>query len=146
MSDALDTYIAALQSLTAERLDDLMLLVAKDVHFRDPFNDCRGRERYRAVLDDMFRNLKQLRFCVDQASGVWLNGDGPNRTGLIKWTLSAELHHKPWRVEGCSEIRFDPDGLVVSHYDYWDAAAGLYERFPVVGVLLRALRRRIRVG
>jgi len=57
MTDALDTYVGALQSITADRLEDFMLLVADDVHFRDPFNDCRGRMRYRAVLKDMFETL-----------------------------------------------------------------------------------------
>lgn len=143
MTDALDTYVAALQSLTADRLEEFMLLVADDVHFRDPFNDCRGRGRYRAVLEDMFENLDAIEFSVDQSAEARA-ADG-TQTALIKWTLTAELHKKPWRVEGCSELRFGSNGLVLAHHDYWDAAAGLYERFPLLGSVLKLLRRRIRV-
>jgi hypothetical protein len=36
----------------------------------------------------------------------------------------------------------DPQGLIVLHRDYWDAAEELYEKLPVVGALMRWLRRR----
>ncbi|MFT4563077.1 MAG: steroid delta-isomerase [Gammaproteobacteria bacterium] len=145
MTNALDTYVAALQSLTADRLEDFMLLVADDVHFRDPFNDCRGRGRYRAVLKDMFENLDSIEFSVDQCASAAARAADDTPTALIKWTLTAKLHKKPWRLEGCSELRFGSNGLVVAHHDYWDAAAGLYERFPLIGRVLKLLRRRIRV-
>jgi hypothetical protein len=36
----------------------------------------------------------------------------------------------------------DAQGLIVLHRDYWDAAEELYEKLPVVGALMRWLRRR----
>jgi len=44
-------------------------------------------------------------------------------------------------VDGASYIRFDPDGPVVEHIDYWDPARQRYERVPVLGSLMRWLRR-----
>jgi steroid Delta-isomerase len=145
MTDALDIYTTALQSLTADRLDGLMLLVGEDMHFRDPFNDCRGRDHYRAILEDMFDKLGAIKFSVDASAWVAPRDAGGARMALIKWMLAAELQKKPWCVEGCSDIRFGPSGLVLAHYDYWDAASGLYERFPVIGGVLKLMRRRIRV-
>jgi steroid Delta-isomerase len=144
MTDALDTYVTALQSLTADRLEDFMLLVADDVHFRDPFNDCRGRARYRAVLEDMFENLDAIEFSVDQSASVAPRDADSAQTALIKWTLTAELHKKPWRIEGCSDLRFGSNGLLLAHHDYWDPTA-LYDRFPVIGSVLKLLRRRIQI-
>ena len=144
MTDALDTYVAALQSLTADRLEDLMLLVADDVHFRDPFNDCRGRVRYCAVLKDMFENLDAIEFTVNQSAAVAPRDADNAQAALIKWTLTAELHKKPWRIEGCSELRFGSNGLLLAHHDYWDATS-LYEWFPVIGRVLKVLRRRIQI-
>ncbi len=145
MNDALDTYITALQSLTADRLDDFMLLVTDDVHFRDPFNDCRGRGHYRAVLEDMFEKLDAIEFSVDESAWVAPLDAAHANKALIKWTLTAELHKKLWRLEGCSDLRFDPNGLLLAHHDYWDAASGLYERFPLIRTVLKLLRGRIRV-
>jgi len=33
------------------------------------------------------------------------------------------------------------DGRVNSHRDYWDAAEELYEKLPLMGLLMRFLRR-----
>ena len=45
-------------------------------------------------------------------------------------------------VRGASHLVLDPQGLIVLHLDYWDAAEELYEKLPVVGALMRWVRRR----
>ena len=45
-------------------------------------------------------------------------------------------------VQGSSHLRFDDQGLIELHRDYWDAAQELYEKLPAVGALMRWLRRR----
>ena len=45
-------------------------------------------------------------------------------------------------VRGGSHLRFDAQGRVGLHRDYWDAAEELYEKLPVVGGLMRWLKRR----
>jgi hypothetical protein len=42
-----------------------------------------------------------------------------------------------------THVRFDPEGLVTLHQDYWDAGAGLYEHMPVLGRLIGAIRARL---
>jgi hypothetical protein len=39
-------------------------------------------------------------------------------------------------------VRFAADGRVGWHRDYWDAAEELYEKLPLIGSLMRLLRRR----
>jgi steroid delta-isomerase len=34
------------------------------------------------------------------------------------------------------------DGRIAQHRDYWDAAEELYEKLPVIGGLMRWMRRR----
>jgi hypothetical protein len=41
-----------------------------------------------------------------------------------------------------SELRFAADGRVREHIDHWDAAAQVYERLPLIGGLMRLIRRR----
>ena len=46
-------------------------------------------------------------------------------------------------IHGASHLRFGADGRVVVHRDYWDAAEELYEKLPLVGALMRWLKRRL---
>ena len=46
-----------------------------------------------------------------------------------------------WSV-GISHLRFGSDGRVVYHQDYWSAADGVYQHIPILGGLIRAIRKR----
>ena len=45
-------------------------------------------------------------------------------------------------ILGASHLLFDGAGKVQLHRDYWDAAEELYEKLPLVGSLMRWLKRR----
>lgn len=47
-------------------------------------------------------------------------------------------------IRGATHIRFAADGRVEFHRDYWDAAEELYEKLPVLGTLMRGLKRMAR--
>lgn len=144
MNDSLSRYVRTLETLKRESLAELLTLCDPHIHFRDPFNDCHGVDAFGRVLGDMFDKLDNVRFTASHAA--WSSLDDP--CGLIHWHLNANLRalgDKPWCVEGCSLLRFGVDGKLTAHFDYWDAAAGLYERIPIIGCVLRSLRRRIRV-
>jgi hypothetical protein len=45
-------------------------------------------------------------------------------------------------VRGASHVVFNNQGLVTMHRDYWDAAEELYEKLPVLGGVMRWLKKR----
>jgi hypothetical protein len=45
-------------------------------------------------------------------------------------------------VRGASHVVFNEQGLVTLHRDYWDAAEELYEKLPVLGGVMRWLKKR----
>ena len=62
---------------------------------------------------------------------------------FFRWILTGTLRRKQWTIEGVTLLELRPDGKIVSHCEYWDAASQLYEKFPIIGPLLRMLRARI---
>ena len=46
------------------------------------------------------------------------------------------------KIAGATHLVFDAKGRIELHRDYWDAAEELYEKLPVVGSLMRWLKRR----
>ncbi len=134
--DAFDRYRDVLQSL---RLDTLHLLdgvVASDVRFKDPLHEVTGAESMKDVFSRLFHTAENIVYVIDDwacaANGVY-----------FRWTLTAQLSGKPWSVTGVTRATFDGSGQVTDHVEYWDAASQLYERFPLIGSLLRYARRRI---
>lgn len=146
MSDAASGARAAalarfFEELSPERLDALGEVYAPDACFRDPFNEVRGVPAIRALFEDMYRRLDGPRFRVTASFA------GPQ--GLVlAWDFEFRFRGRsgaPHVVRGMSHLRLDAAGRVVGHRDYWDSA-DMYEKIPVLGMLVRALRRRAAHG
>jgi len=45
-------------------------------------------------------------------------------------------------ILGGSHLVLNSDGRITLHRDYWDAAEELYEKIPLVGSLMRWMKRR----
>jgi hypothetical protein len=146
ITHALDAYARYWEALTPDSLAGLADHVAPDVRFRDPFNDVRGIDGLRAVLAHMFATTADSRFVVtDRAVG--------QAAAYMRWRYTFRPKGRPkgargapWEIVGMTEITFDAAGRVASHIDHWDAAGQLYERVPVLGALLRLVRRRMAAG
>ena len=132
-------YIKFYETLTPASLSDLDQVVHEDVKFKDPFNEVRGLAAYRQILEAMFNAAPDIVFEVKHCA---YDGD----VCYLRWVSRASikaLGRDPWVVHGMSELTFAPDGRVLSHIDFWDAASQFYERVPVLGTLLRLIRRRV---
>lgn len=135
---ALDAYVAYFEGLSRETAADLERLAAPDIRFKDPFNDFRDRTRLIRLFTHMFDKLDAPRFVVmDKAVG--------DRAAYLRWTFTFRVKGKAdeWRIEGMSEVLFGADGLVTAHIDHWDAAEQFYEKLPVLGALVRLVKRRM---
>jgi hypothetical protein len=124
--------------LRSDTTRELIHLARADLSFRDPFNDLRGVATVVAMLDHLFTQATEVRFQLVAAARA---GD----TAFYRWNFTCRLVRPAWplRIEGMSEVRYDAAGLVAAHVDHWDAAGQVYERLPMLGTILRGLRRRL---
>jgi limonene-1,2-epoxide hydrolase len=136
MTSAVERYAQFMGSLSQETLPQIAQHVANDVLFRDPFNEVVGIEKMQKIFAHMYETMGDVRFDI-------LHHAMDGKTGLLHWRVAATLRGKPWEFEGMTKVEFNEDGLVVSHLDYWDAARDFYERFPIIGWSLKAIRRKI---
>lgn len=149
----LQRYVEFMTGLAPAKLpammEDLAGIVTDDMHFRDPFNDVVGRAHFARCLEDMLHQLADLEIVVTHAAPLeaLLPGDGATRYALY-WRFGGRLVRlggRRWDVTGVAVVTLAADGRVAEHLDYWDAAGGLYEQLPLIGALMRWLRRRLAV-
>ena len=131
-------YASYFERVAPGNLGELRDLCAVDVHFRDPFNDVRGQDQIVRIFAKMFEDLDEPKFeVVDNASS------GSN--SYMRWVMrfKSKKNGKSFLIEGMTEVHFDQFGKVVAHLDHWDAASQLYEHVPLLGGVLRIIRRRL---
>jgi ketosteroid isomerase-like protein len=119
---------------------ELALVYAGDASFKDPFNEVRGLEPIAGIFEHMFEQVNDPMFVVTtsvmQGSQAFLTWD-------FLFTMK-RFSTEQQCIRGATHIVFGQDGKVVVHRDYWDAAEELYEKLPVLGSLMRWLKRASR--
>ena len=134
----IDALIRYFETLTAQDVARLSEFYAAHARFKDPFNDVRGVAAIARIFSHMFEQLEAPRFVilerVVQGHAAFLVWDF--HFGVRIWGRRQEQV-----IHGSSHLKFAPDGKVLLHRDYWDTGEELYQKLPVLGVLMRALRR-----
>ena len=139
MEDAVTRVVAFFEHITPANLAAIGQFYAPQARFKDPFNEVVGVPAIQGIFAHMFEALEQPRFVV---TGRVVQG----QQCFLTWDFlfAFKDFHKgvTQTVRGASHLVLDAQGQVTLHRDYWDAAEELYEKLPVVGALMRWLRRR----
>lgn len=139
MNDAVQRCVRYFESLDPEALERIADIYAGDAHFSDPFNDVSGLSAIKAVYAHMFQQLDHPHFVVTETIAT-------GNAAFLAWEFRFRLRSRPGVpqcIAGASRLRLNSAGLIVDHRDYWDAAEQVYEKVPVLGAVLRAIKRRI---
>jgi steroid delta-isomerase len=136
----IDDLIRWFETLTPESAHEVQRYYTVDAYFKDPFNELRGVEGIGRVFLHMFEQVNEPKFCV---TGRWQSEEG----AVLLWDFTFRMKRGPTSLQiirGATHLRFAADGRVKWHRDYWDAAEELYEKLPLIGVLMRFLKRMMR--
>lgn len=138
MQAAVDRIVARFESLSLQDLPRLAEIYTPDAHFKDPFNEVQGVAAIQAIFAHMFESLDGPRFMIRerivQGGQCFLSWDFVFR--MKRFSTDEQV------IRGGSHLVLAADGRIAVHRDYWDAAEELYEKLPVLGALMRWLKRR----
>lgn len=129
------------ETLTPARLADLVALYAPQARFKDPFNDVTGSTLIEAIFSHMFTQVREPRFVVSRVIE-----DHSSRDLFMRWDFYFISGHTQQHIHGSTHFERDAAGLITLHRDYWDAAQELYEKIPLLGAVLRLIRRKLAVS
>jgi len=144
-----DTAEAALQrvvlfykQLQLADLSRLADIYTADAQFKDPFNEVHGIPAIAGIFTHMFDSLEAPRFVITQQVQ---QGNQCFVTWDFLFAMPQIKGGQTQIIRGASHMVLREDhGIwrVALHRDYWDAAEELYEKLPVLGSLMRWLKRR----
>ena len=136
-SHNLDKLIHFFESISQENIGDIKQIYTEDVFFKDPFNEVNGIQHVITIFDHMFHQLDQPSFVVTTHVS---QGD----QAFLTWDFLFKMkrfNRNEQCIRGASHIRFAADGRVSYHRDYWDVAEELYEKLPLIGSVMRGLKK-----
>ena len=139
----IDALVDFYQGLTPAEVGRFSEFYSADARFKDPFNEVSGLAAIQRIFSHMFDQVAVPRFIVTERLAA-------ESAALLVWEFHFNVRRwgrdRPQVIRGASHLQFGTDGRVCNHRDYWDVAEELYEKLPVLGLLLRALRRMLSAG
>ncbi len=122
----------------ASLLDDTY---AEHLYFHDTLKFIGSREALREYLG---HSAAAVESCVVRIDEVMGNGRGDY---YLRWAMRIRFRRfargRDTDSIGMSHLRFDADGRVIFHQDFWNAAEGLFQYVPLLGWMIRAIQRRL---
>jgi hypothetical protein len=109
-----------------------------EAHFKDPFNDVTGVPAITHIFDHMFVATQNPRFSIHEHFQE-------HQQAFVSWTFEFELKGSKYSILGGTHLKFDANGMVTEHRDYWDAAEELFQKLPLIGGPVRWLRAQFKV-
>ena len=137
---ALARIVAFFEHITPSDIARIGEIYAADAYFRDPFDEVRGVDAIARVYAHMFEQLDECRFVITETVAG-------GEAAFLVWDFTFRIRRLRSRrvlaIHGTSHIKLTADGKVGYHRDYWDAAEELYAKLPLIGPVLRFLRRSL---
>ena len=136
-----EKIVTYFETFTPQSTPRVAEFYAPDAYFKDPFNEVRGLKAIEAIYSHMFDALTAPRFIVTSQIV-----DADSQACFLIWDFKFYLKNYNTTTEqtirGGSHLMLDANGKITAHRDYWDAAEELYEKLPVVGGVMRWLKKR----
>jgi hypothetical protein len=113
---------------------------AEEVYFRDAFKQFDNAEAIREYMLAGMEPLNQAEFVFNR---VARNGGDY----YFDWTMRLDFKKTPpgsWEESiGVSHMRFNAEGKVIFHQDYWDPTDIVYRRIPIAKQLIAYVKKKL---
>ena len=130
-----------LADFSEENMSRAAEIYAADAFLNDTLKTVRGNQ---AIQDYFVETAESLVFARVTFQDTLRSSDG---SYYLRWTMVMEskVIRKKQKIEtiGMSHLRFDLEGKVIVHQDFWDSCRGVFEHIPIVAAGIRIVKRRL---
>lgn len=137
----LPKLVHVFERLSNDSLQELDNIYEHNVYFKDPFNEVRNLSEVKSVFTHMFATLEKPHFKITATVMQ-------NEQAFVTWDFL--FYFGRWRtneiqcIQGTSHLKYNTNGKVIYHRDYWDAAEELYEKIPFLKYFMRWIKHQIK--
>jgi len=126
------------EEMSPNSLSELDQVYTADATFKDPFNELKGLESIRKVYAHMYEKLESPRFVIidEVASG---------QSKFVSWDFLFSIKSKEMKIHGGTFFRFNEQGLITEHRDYWDVGEELLLKIPVFRSIYGLFRKQFKI-
>lgn len=140
-AEMLERVESLFTNYTEENLrDEVTEVYADKVYFRDAFKQF---DRSSEIRDYFLHGLSSLNAAEFEFRRIIRSGD----EFYIDWVMRLDFKKTPggsWEESiGMTHMRFNSEGQVIFHQDYWDPTDIVYKRIPIAKQLINFVKKKM---
>ena len=133
-----DNFLSWFENLDRQSLSQIDEFYAQNSFFKDPFNEFEGIEKIKQVFNHMFDKLEDPRFLfIDKIKG--------EESLFVTWDFLFVLGNKKYKIHGSTLVKYDEEGKINYHRDYWDVGEELLLQIPIIKNLYKVFQNKLKV-
>lgn len=113
---------------------------AETLYFNDTFRTITDRNELIDYMQQTGQHVDQLEVEIED---IALS----KQDVYVRWIMRMQFTVMGKKVDsqsiGISQLRFDKDGKIILHQDFWDGVDGFYQYLPIIGYSLRKIRSNL---
>ena len=133
----LEQFIKMYETLEKGQFGRLAEVYALDIHFQDPLHQIHGLTALQRYFEQLYTHLDYCQFKVTHVCPQ-------DNQAFITWDMTfvhPRLNSgKAVVVQGASHLKFTDK--ITFHRDYTDLGQMLYEHIPLLGAVIKTIKRR----
>jgi hypothetical protein len=133
-----ENFLGNLDEKTAR--NETTKVYAPDAYLNDTLKTLHGSAAIREYFIRTAQGLDSMKVTFDDLA---VSG----RNYYFRWTMETRMKYlargKTITTIGVTMVRFDPEGRVILHQDFWDSAQGVWDHVPVLGTVIRWIQSKI---
>ena len=138
ISGALKQKIAtSFNTFTGSNTEVLEQFYSPSINYQDPISSIQGLENVKKLLTRTYKNVQSLRYSFFD---FICESNKISASYELTIQIVSLNGNKPYLVKGTSVFHFDENGLVTKHRDYFDLGSMVYEKHPLTGSTIRAIK------
>ena len=120
--------------------ENVRQLYAEDLYFNDTF-------RIITDLDELVDYMTHTGEIVESTTVNILDVVKGEQDYYVRWEMDMQFSTTGSNIHsqsiGMTQLRFNKDGKIIFHQDFWDGAEGFYQHLPLIGFAVRKVRSRL---
>ncbi len=124
------------EKLDQNTLQQIDQFYTTDAYFKDPFHEFFELPSLIKLYEDMFRKIKEPKFIITKSF--------PGEKELVLfWEFKFKALNHDMSISGNTLFKFNDEGKIYYHLDYWDSVGELWSKTPVIGSMIKLFYRII---
>ena len=135
---AVARFVALYSPIDADHIENhIEDVYAEDIYFNDTLSTVYRRDQPKAHL---LKTAERLDYMSLDIQNRWQDGEDFFLLWFMETRFSILGSERDVRTIGVSHLRFNDQGKVIFHQDFWDSSQGLDQQLPILGGFSRWLR------